>query len=273
MLVSHSHRFVFLKTRKSASTSVEMLLEPFCRDDGGPVTEATPQRISDAGIVGSRLTGRRKGDRFFNHLSAVRIAERIGPETFDAYARIATVRNPFAVALSLFGFMAGTRYPSTKAGFLLHRAWFRRWVAARSHRPYFGDNAIVRREGRLIVDHFVRFEHLEADLAALGATLGIEIDTSALPATKRSKGRRDRFAIAEFYDEATADAVRTRYAWAFERIGYSTRPEDAAAPPPFPRHPVRGAGSGETVPPENGMNPFLGATIGAVGLQHHEVIQ
>jgi len=49
MLLSHTHQFIFRKTRKSASTSVEMLLEPFCRKgaavvDQMPAAEDTPLR-------------------------------------------------------------------------------------------------------------------------------------------------------------------------------------------------------------------------------------
>jgi len=55
MLLSHTHQFIFRKTRKSASTSVEMLLEPFCRKgaavvDQMPAAEDAPLRNPFAAV-------------------------------------------------------------------------------------------------------------------------------------------------------------------------------------------------------------------------------
>ena len=53
--VSHSHKFIFLKTRKTAGTSIEMLLEPLCTEPNSVVTEERATSITRQGIVGRRL--------------------------------------------------------------------------------------------------------------------------------------------------------------------------------------------------------------------------
>lgn len=57
MLVSHRHRFIFVKTRKSAGSSVELAFEPFARPEGstppgGEWGFATEEMVTDAGVVG-----------------------------------------------------------------------------------------------------------------------------------------------------------------------------------------------------------------------------
>ncbi len=42
MIISHSRRFVFVKTKKTAGTSIELFLAPFC-DDGDVVTPISPE--------------------------------------------------------------------------------------------------------------------------------------------------------------------------------------------------------------------------------------
>ena len=80
MLVSHKHRFIYLKTRKTGGTSTEMALEPFARGDEAPVTERTLAVVSDAGIVGSRMEDRqaREEGTWRNHMTAreIRAAHR-----------------------------------------------------------------------------------------------------------------------------------------------------------------------------------------------------
>lgn len=53
-LVSYKHNFVFIKTHKTASTSAEMFLEPFCARPGHMVTMTSPPRESEYGIIGCR---------------------------------------------------------------------------------------------------------------------------------------------------------------------------------------------------------------------------
>jgi hypothetical protein len=54
MLVSHEKKFIYIKTIKTAGTSVEMALQPCCMPKGGVVTEWTDCSETKTGIVGAR---------------------------------------------------------------------------------------------------------------------------------------------------------------------------------------------------------------------------
>ena len=103
MIVSHQHRFVFVKTRKTAGTSIEIALAQHCGPDDiiTPIDEVDEQirrdfghrgpqnfevRIQEKGISGivRRLLGKNVV-RHYNHSPAREIRERIGAQSFDSY--------------------------------------------------------------------------------------------------------------------------------------------------------------------------------------------
>lgn len=70
MLVSHKKGFIFLRTVKTAGTSVESYFEPYCMSEGEwQQLHYRDQYVSDAGVIGYRGAAR-KGQQFYNHISA-----------------------------------------------------------------------------------------------------------------------------------------------------------------------------------------------------------
>lgn len=231
MLLSHTHKLIFLKTRKSASTSVEMLLEPFCRNDGGDVLERTAQRVCDAGIVGSRRDLSCADDIWWNHMSAQDVRDNLPGDIWDCYLKIATVRNPFCAVHSLYNYHTKRSTPHGFIALMLYKLRFRVWVHRRLRKEWFGDEHIVSINGQLVIDRFVHFEHLSEDLDVLIADLDLQVDATTLPRTKISKQAGIAYDMTDLYDTHTADIVRARYNWAFDGLGYSPRLEDSALPP------------------------------------------
>lgn len=89
VMIRHTHRFIFLKTRKTAGTSVEMALQPLCTPPGRPITEQTPAIESRFGVVGRRHMPRGPLARptfwrkdWYNHRPAAQVAQALGPETW-----------------------------------------------------------------------------------------------------------------------------------------------------------------------------------------------
>ena len=52
MLVSHARKFIYTKTLKTAGTSVEVFLEPYCRPPGEVAEHHTGQSVTDYGNLG-----------------------------------------------------------------------------------------------------------------------------------------------------------------------------------------------------------------------------
>ncbi|MEP7184151.1 MAG: hypothetical protein ABI886_18390 [Betaproteobacteria bacterium] len=131
MILSHRHRFVFVKGRKVAGTSVEIALAAICgpddivtpmspvdeklRVDAGhpprnfavrPETESdyvrrigacTPERLHEIAMARAEL-------RFWNHMSLAEVEGRVD-SPLDGYAVICVERNPYEKAISLAHWM------------------------------------------------------------------------------------------------------------------------------------------------------------------------
>lgn len=239
VLVSHTHRFVFLKTRKTASTSVEMYLERWCRPPGARITERTRQRKSPFGIVGARMTGHgnlvyRRLFPWRNHMSAGEIRRRLGAERWERYAKVTTMRDPFDKVLSEYLWSTGQAMPATWDELAAFRRGFTGHL--RAH-PGNNDHKVLHVDGRYAADLTIRYERLADDLAETCTRLGLDWQAHALPHTKRTRPAGSP-PLAAFYDPEAVAIVRDRYGWIFDRFGYAAEP---GAPPQAAAHDITGA--------------------------------
>lgn len=229
VMVSHAREFIFLKTRKTAGTSIEMVLEPFCRPPGEEVTERTPTRVSAQGIVGRRLTPRPRFFRlrrllgqtdWYNHMPAVEVRAALGPACWDRYRKISTIRNPFDLAVSRYHWELARRGLPETDDFAQTRARFREMVLTGQ---FDGDGAIVHLGSRYVVDEMIRFETMQTDLDRLMQHLSPGAPPVAIPHTKKTSNRR-KHAVVEYFDAEGIAAIRQSAAWVFDRFGYPARP-------------------------------------------------
>lgn len=234
VLVSHQHRFIYLKTRKAAGTSLEMALEPFCMAPDHVPKHGSPERVTLEGIVGMRLEGMperstldkllgRNKVRWYNHMAARKVRKGLGRRDWDRYAKIAAVRNPFDRMVSYFHWL---RAGADASDLAVLREAFRAFVASEEWSDDFNTTHV---DGAYVVDHAVRYECLSADLGAVVDALGLDATRVHLPKTKMRKKKRQGLPVSAYFDDETQEVVRRRMAWMFERIGYSTDLADADA--------------------------------------------
>jgi hypothetical protein len=245
MLVAHSHRFIFIKTRKTAGSSVEAALRGFL----GPEDVITPMAAADRpgsepadgppvgnyehtglraclqavlGKPGKRLFGLQRA-RFLAHTSAADARRKLGAELWESYLKVATARNPFDMLVSLyFNERRNGRVPDSMS--------FDSFVRSRLVLPRNVDLCTI--DGRLAVDVLLRYEHLQDDLAALGQRLGLgRAPADRLARMHLNAGQRASREIAAHYDADLQRYVARRFAEEFAAFGYD--PEvlpDASGP-------------------------------------------
>jgi Sulfotransferase family len=122
MIISHKYKFIFLKTRKTAGTSIEIALSKFCGQNDlitpiaakderirtnlgypGPQNYLVPYsryNLKD-GIQSFRERERR---RFYNHIPAYDVRRWIGKRIWDTYFKFCFERNPWDKAISRYSF-------------------------------------------------------------------------------------------------------------------------------------------------------------------------
>ncbi len=220
MLVSHAHRFIYLKTFKTAGTSVELYFQPYCLPPGAASSDEGS--VTAAGIVGRRGEGASKTAEWYNHMPAVGVRERLGEEIWQSYRKFCVVRDPFEKIVSDFWFNQPAAERARLKNAPIRRV--RRAFTAFLRRPGFPlDRPICAIGEELAVDRVLRYERLQADLAALCDELGIPWQPERM---QRAKGefRIRPESAATYYSPAGRAQVAAAYAWERATFGYPDRP-------------------------------------------------
>ncbi|MBR9650919.1 sulfotransferase family 2 domain-containing protein [Thalassovita aquimarina] len=224
-LVSHAHGFVYLKTGKTAGTSAEVALEPLCMPAGHVPSHTTDMLTSEQGIVGARgalATGTRP--TWYNHMTAAEVRDLLGA-AWDRYARVACIRNPFDKMLSAFFFFQRDARQAPKAEQIARFRDFAGRTCANPDQAAQRDYRICHIGDDLVLTDVLRFEHLAEDLARFAACIKAPAPQD-IPRLKTQHRDDDSRSLAEWYDDATAAAVRRAFAWMFTLGGYALDPED-----------------------------------------------
>lgn len=110
MLVSHTYKFIYTKTPKTASTSVEAYFERYCCAEGTwQFSGSREAHDGPEGIVGFRgREARGSGASWWNHMPAEQIRNQLGPDLFLEYFKFTVVRDPFDKLISAYHYGKST---------------------------------------------------------------------------------------------------------------------------------------------------------------------
>lgn len=190
MIISHRHRFVYVKTRKTASTSVEIALSAHC----GPedvITKIIPQDESLRASLGypgpqNEVVRSREGRVFelVNHAPAAIARDLLGPE-WSNYFTFTLERNPFDRVISQFYWERSLLPDSTSISAFLQSTPAKRL----SNWHLYADPVL---KDHPIVDYVGRYESLEESLMMIAERLRLP-GGIVLPAQRtKSHLRTDR---------------------------------------------------------------------------------
>ena len=240
MIISHRHKFIFLKAQKVAGTSVEVALAQHCGEDDivTSISAFNPQWNEDRyAHPGKEWAG------YDRHATLNQVRKRLGRELWDAYFKCAITRNPWDLVVSQYHWAA--RRDKGAVGRSLKRFWtsparvrknlrivgsslarnilkmdvvtfeffVRHMLRYRdSNDPFYFD-----RSGSVGLDFLIRFEHLQNDYTSVCERIGLP--TSALPSLK-TKNRHERRHYSTYYDDRTKELVAKMYHRHLEHFGY-----------------------------------------------------
>ncbi len=214
MIVSHAHRFVFLKTRKTAGTSVEIALSRICGPDD-VITRVTDEDELLRAELGGRPPQNYESPplprRAFNHMPSSMVRPLVGSETWDAYFTFSIERNPWDAVVSLYHWRhRDDRKPPAFADFVREPVVAE--LATKNARGY-------RIDGELAVDRVLRYENLTVELGEVWSHLGLPGE----PALTRAKGgsRPPGPGYASYYDAESKARIADLFAPAINDFGYT----------------------------------------------------
>lgn len=187
MIISHKHKFIFIKTVKTAGTSLEIFLSQQC-DPLDVVTPIVPH-------VEPHLARNHEG--YYNHIPAFQIRHKIDPKIWQSYYKFCVERNPWDKTLSYYHMV------NNRSG---NKIRFTDFLAKKQlplNYPWYTEPS---NPNKIIVDYIIRYEHLTHELLKVFQKLGIAFDGS-LGVNAKSEYRTDRRPYQEIYSPEQAKLV------------------------------------------------------------------
>jgi hypothetical protein len=185
MIISHRHKFIFIKTQKTAGTSLEIALSKFCGEDDiiTPITNEDECLRKKLGFrtaqnyffpvrpwsIRYRVKNGEWPKKYFNHIPAHKIKSRVGEEVWDSYFKFSIVRDPLERAISYY-FWAVNHNKDVKCfdDFL------------RKYSSKLSENIdILCYDGSMLVNDIVYLESANKDLKRIGQKIGLPEDLDA----------------------------------------------------------------------------------------------
>lgn len=209
MIISHKHKFIFIKTRKTAGTSVELLLGRFCGEDD-VVTQ-----IYDPDI--DKFNHQPRNDQgFYNHIGAGQIRNMVGDDIWDNYFKFSIERNPWDKMVSMFWWRKFQyKLPESFHDFC-HKA-----LGLIDDNVYTvpNDYSLYTLDSKLAVNELFYYESLDSSLKSVFNKLGLGGDF-LMPRAK-SQHRKVKKHYSEYYDDKLRARVQMRFKDTIDLLSYS----------------------------------------------------
>jgi len=166
MIVCHPLKLIFLKTKKVGGTSFEIALSSFCDSQCiiTPITQADEKTRQDLGYRGAQNFSHPRWpddstskNTFFNHMTAREAKAVIPADIWESYTKITIARDPFDAMISRYFWEGGAKTGLDFGSFVS------------SYRCFLTENSqIAPLDGPAAMDQYLRYDHLEEDITALG---------------------------------------------------------------------------------------------------------
>ncbi len=200
MVISHKYRFIFIKTIKTAGTSIEAWLSPRCGAEDiftpvqPPVEGHTPRNFG----------------RLYNHFSAWGLRQLVPPEVWNGYFKFCVERNPWDKTVSDYAMQA-----HRSGGQLSFEQYLQAGRFCKSWELYTDtDNRTV------LVDRVLRYENLNAELGEVFQNLGLPWE-GELGVYAKSGYRQNRKPYPEYYNEQQKQLIARAFKDEIDAFGYA----------------------------------------------------
>ena len=227
MIISHKYKFIFIKTVKTAGTSIEVFLSQCCGENDvvtpiyphvephfarnykglwNPFPEIIEKQGRGIRKTVKQLTTRKK---FFRHINARTIKSRISPKIWNNYFKFCVERNPWDKTLSHY-YMVNDRM----GGCMTFEEYLNKGNFCCNYPIYMDKNE------KLLVDEVIKYENLMEDLAGIFGKLAMPFEGS-LGIRAKSEHRKDRRCYQEVYSAEQKDVIAKAFAKEIHMHGYS----------------------------------------------------
>lgn len=209
MIISHKHRFIFVKLRKTAGTSLEIALSGICGEDDiiTPISKADEKIRQDLGYRGAQNY---ESVPFYNHMPAVEIKESIPSGIWNDYFKFCFERNPWDKTVSHYFHRNRAGSFSGIMDYLEH-----------DEKDGIKGFDMYSTDGKVVMDKVFRYEDMDAALQEISKTLGLP-EILKMPGYKaKSQFRTDSRHYREILSNAEMELISQRFSREIEYMDYT----------------------------------------------------
>jgi hypothetical protein len=227
MIISHTYRFIFLRTEKTAGTSTEFALAEIC----GPDDIATGISAGMAKRLGLNTAWSKRWSNYFpirtgalrrsmprlfglhTHATAAQVKDVLPHSIFSSYFKFAVERNPWDRQVSLYYQRARQSFQrepdfNRDMNSLLYRAL---------HHTRVRNWQVYTIKDQIVVDEVLPYENLAVELARIAKQLGLPCE---LELGHRRSGFRSSADYRGQYTEGTKRLIANWYRKEIAAFGY-----------------------------------------------------
>ena len=226
MIISHKHKFIFFRTRKTAGTSLEIALSEFCgkEDIIPPVSKKEEEIRRELGFLGpqnyrlpyssynsrdwARLIGAGFHKKFYDHIPAVTAKRYLSKEIWDTYYKFTFERNPWDKAISYYFWRSKQKDMTGFDEFITNGT------------ANISDFEIYSINGIPVVDDVFSYEDLDESLKELTEKLGLKKPIHMPEKKVKGNIRKNRRPYQELISETPRKLIEVAAAREIKLLGY-----------------------------------------------------
>lgn len=223
MIISHSRKFIFIKSAKTAGTSLEAALSNYC--SGGDVVTPLGDYEFNRDETGRWVHRAMNSEGFEQHEWGARIRDKVGLDVWSDYFKFSIARNPWDRVVSLFTWKSrndpchtpGSAFADDAPGSEERLADIREKFARFVRGGWQTNDRFYIIDGQCCVDLVIRYESLAEDTLEVCRRLGIP--AIELPRLK-SGFKPGKFHYSQYYDAESRAIVAERHGTDIRLFGY-----------------------------------------------------
>lgn len=227
MIISHKYKFIFIKTMKTAGTSVEVYLSQHCgkNDVVTPIMPHVKPHVARnyrglwnpvPEIIDRKASGIRRDLRdllklrkFYNHIPAFSVEKRVPRDVWNNYFKFSIERNPWDKTLSDYHMFKDRSAEGMSLDDYLNNGRF-----CLNYPKYTDLN------GDLMVDRVLRYENLMDELGEVFELVKLPF-SGTLGVKAKSEHRLDRAPYQDVFNKDQRQIISEAFSKEIEMHGYT----------------------------------------------------